>query len=102
MPSSRHANERALMRRICHTCGQSIAAGSRCEQHPRTERTRGRAWTNHRDRILLRDAYACQINGPNCTRIATEVDHIIPLAHGGTDEDTNLRSVCTNCHRARQ
>jgi 5-methylcytosine-specific restriction protein A len=26
------------------------------------------------------------------------VDHIIPLALGGTDEDSNTRNLCKPCH----
>ncbi len=48
-----------------------------------------------RARILQRDKYLCQ----NCRRHgiatkATSVDHIIPKAHGGTDDDSNLESLC--------
>lgn len=30
-----------------------------------------------------------------------EVDHIVEVAHGGTDDLSNLRSVCKPCHRRR-
>jgi len=30
--------------------------------------------------------------------IANVVDHIIPLAHGGSDEDSNTRNLCDPCH----
>ncbi|MDK1339207.1 HNH endonuclease, partial [Cronobacter sakazakii] len=32
---------------------------------------------------------------------ATTVDHIKPKAHGGTDEDSNLRSLCCPCHKRK-
>ncbi|WP_139157546.1 HNH endonuclease, partial [Enterobacter hormaechei] len=32
---------------------------------------------------------------------ATSVDHIIPKAHGGTDDDSNLESLCWPCHRKK-
>ncbi|MDM7498745.1 HNH endonuclease, partial [Escherichia coli] len=32
---------------------------------------------------------------------ARTVDHIIPKAHGGTDDDSNLESLCLECHRAK-
>jgi 5-methylcytosine-specific restriction enzyme A len=38
---------------------------------------------------------------PNCVECgqpATEVDHIIPLAAGGTNEWVNLNSMCKPCH----
>ncbi|EPY4939357.1 HNH endonuclease [Klebsiella variicola] len=65
----------------------------------RQERGYGRPWEIKRARIMKRDKYLCQ----NCRRdgIATKassVDHIIPKAHGGTDDDFNLESLCWNCH----
>nr|WP_255321662.1 HNH endonuclease signature motif containing protein [Pseudomonas aeruginosa] len=39
---------------------------------------------------------------PECKgvkRIATEVDHIIPLSQGGTDDDSNLMAIAGYpCH----
>lgn len=32
------------------------------------------------------------------TRVADVVDHIIPLAMGGSDEDENTRNLCHPCH----
>ena len=29
---------------------------------------------------------------------ATIVDHIVPLVLGGTDDDSNTRSLCDECH----
>jgi len=35
---------------------------------------------------------------PTCTGWASEVDHILPLSQGGTNEGSNLRSTCKACH----
>lgn len=32
---------------------------------------------------------------------AEEVDHIIPLSQGGTDELGNLQGLCKPCHKAK-
>lgn len=29
---------------------------------------------------------------------ATDVDHVVPLADGGSDDTTNLQSLCHSCH----
>jgi 5-methylcytosine-specific restriction protein A len=29
--------------------------------------------------------------------VATVVNHIIPLAHGGSDEDSNTENLCREC-----
>jgi len=53
-------------------------------------------------RILERDQHTCQIQGPGCTHIATHVDHIIQLAHGGpAHDDRNLRATCRTCNVRR-
>jgi 5-methylcytosine-specific restriction protein A len=33
--------------------------------------------------------------------LATVPDHIIPLAQGGSDDDSNIRCLCEECHRKR-
>jgi 5-methylcytosine-specific restriction endonuclease McrA len=58
-----------------------------------------RAWRAVRPIILARDEHWCQIQGAGCTGIATEVDHINPLATGGARLDpTNLRAACRHCN----
>ena len=32
---------------------------------------------------------------------ATEVDHIIPLRHGGGNKLENLQSLCKSCHSSK-
>ncbi|WP_427847013.1 HNH endonuclease [Corynebacterium pygosceleis] len=54
-----------------------------------------------RRHILNRDGHTCQLHGPHCTTEATEVDHIKPVAEGGTNTATNLRAVCRPCHRQK-
>jgi 5-methylcytosine-specific restriction protein A len=73
--------------------------------HQRTsrhERGYGTAWDRLRAQILRRDGYlclTCQANGR--VEIATQVDHIMPKAKGGTDDPLNLQSLCAPCHKAK-
>ena len=65
----------------------------------RHERGYGVAWDRIRLHALKRDCYLCQ----ECMRQgrvteAREVDHIKPKAKGGTDDLTNLQSLCQPCH----
>lgn len=51
-----------------------------------------RAWN---DGGPLCDVEACPLDG-----FAWEVDHIVPVKDGGTDDPANLRLVCHDCHVA--
>ena len=64
----------------------------------------GRPWRRKRERILKRDQYLCRCD--DCAQLgrireAHEVDHILALAHGGTDDDGNLRAINRDCHKAK-
>ena len=77
---------------------------------------------SQRARILSRDLHACQCRGQyGCdhhdagTRclaglsfflfrvpyVSLEVDHIIAEADGGSDDDSNLQTLCNQCHEAK-
>lgn len=65
----------------------------------RHERGYGAAWVKTRARILARDMHLCQpcLTTGRPTE-AEEVDHILPKAKGGTDDDENLQAICHDCH----
>lgn len=54
-----------------------------------------------RKRIMDRDHWQCQIQGPTCTGHATQADHITPWARGGTDTIANGQAVCEPCHNLK-
>ncbi|MFL9899046.1 HNH endonuclease [Paraburkholderia fungorum] len=62
----------------------------------------GAAWTRQRELILKRDGGLCQpcLRARRVTR-ATQVDHIKSRAEGGTDDESNLQSICEPCHKAK-
>lgn len=65
-----------------------------------TPRLRGRAGVAQRHRRMLRTNYMCEMcHAKGITTIATVVDHIVPLALGGTDDDSNTRNLCDEHHR---
>ena len=58
----------------------------------------GRPWRRLVQQIKVRDQYTCRA----CGRVTEDgdVDHIIPLAKGGTDDPSNLQYLCREpCHR---
>ncbi len=61
----------------------------------------GHKWRKLRDSIMKRDKHVCQV----CLRMkppryttATQVDHILNKARGGTDAPSNLQAICKPCH----
>lgn len=69
---------------------------------PTVERKRGSAGVRDRERIKKRDHGICQ----ECLRhgktsLGGPVDHIIPLADGGSDADSNKELLCQPCHDAK-
>jgi 5-methylcytosine-specific restriction protein A len=57
------------------------------------------AYRQLRQWVLARDRHQCQIRGPNCTHVATQVDHIVARADGGPVFDlANLRAACRTCN----
>ena len=49
-------------------------------------------------RTLEKARYRCQ-HCRNAGRL--EVDHILPVSEGGTDESFNLQALCPQCHLAK-
>lgn len=89
-------------------CVKPTTGYGRCDDHrlPRdkwgkvskrnTERIPG--WAKTRLIVLRRDRYHCYVCGE---ATAVEVDHIVPIARGGSHELTNLAAVCPPCHRRK-
>jgi len=99
-----------------HTCpATTTARNGYCDAHQAqasgwmderrgssTERGYGGDWKKTRERIMRRDKGLCQ----PCIRKdrvmpAKAVDHIIPKAEGGTNDDENLEAICKPCHKAK-
>ncbi len=81
-----------------------------CPTHPkpapwanstRRERVGKSGWQQQRDakRIITRHRGICHVCGKPGATIA---DHVIPMAEGGTDSDTNKRPIHAKpCHEAK-
>jgi diadenosine tetraphosphate (Ap4A) HIT family hydrolase len=48
--------------------------------------------------VLKRAGFRCELCGVSADERALEVDHILPRRHGGTDDRTNLQSLCYKCN----
>jgi len=62
-----------------------------------TSRLTGKAGVAQRKRIRERDNYHCR----KCSRpvLRGEVDHVVSLDNGGSNDDDNLWLLCVDCHR---
>lgn len=63
-----------------------------------TARGYGYAWQVIRTRVLARHP-GCA--APTCTARAVDVDHIVPLAQGGTHDEKNLQPLCRSHHNRK-
>jgi hypothetical protein len=48
--------------------------------------------------VLRRDSYTCRYCGAKAPDVEITVDHVIPVALGGTDEPSNLVAACGACN----
>lgn len=55
-------------------------------------------WDEIRRRVYFRDNYTCQRCG--ATGVRLHCAHIISLSKGGTNDYSNLETVCEDCHIA--
>ncbi|MET8702723.1 HNH endonuclease [Kitasatospora sp. NPDC004723] len=60
--------------------------------------TRPSDWGSRRARVLARDKFRCQRCG---ARERLEVDHLVPVARGGSWEPSNLWTLCRPCHKTK-
>jgi hypothetical protein len=51
--------------------------------------------------IFKRDAFLCQYCGNHPPSVVLEVDHIHPVAEGGSNDPDNLVTACFDCNRGK-
>ena len=62
----------------------------------------GTFWDKLRLMVLTRDSHLCQAClSLNRVTPANQVDHIVPRAKGGSDDLSNLQSICELCHKSK-
>ncbi len=64
-------------------------------------RMRGRRWLALRSQVLSAEPRCLSCLQQGCLSAADEVDHIVPLQQGGTDEVSNLQPLCHDCHATK-
>ena len=85
------ANQRALEQASeCHQAARKLA-----------KRPGGRVGAAEHARRLAGEPFCRDCLADGHPRDASEVDHIIPIALGGSDDDNNIRCLCKPCHVVR-
>ena len=51
--------------------------------------------------VFKRDKFTCQYCGASAPDVILEVDHIKPVAKGGTNDILNLVTACRDCNRGK-
>lgn len=105
-------------------CGRLVRGSSWCDAHrpagpapgsfadtrrgSRHARGYGAEWDRIRPRIIERDGGLCQqcqrdgrMTPVGHVKYSAFVDHIRPKFEGGTDDDSNLETLCRTCHTAK-
>ncbi len=59
---------------------------------------RGDDWGEARRAVYRRDKWRCRLCGVHCQRKTIQCHHIIPYKQGGTNEMSNLVTLCVYCH----
>lgn len=92
-------------------CGVLVHDGSsRCAKHPKavwakptpTKRITGRRLQALRAALFARAPLCAECERQGRVTPATERDHIVPLAEGGADDDSNVQGLCHECHEAKR
>lgn len=93
--------------RACATCGKP-SPEPYCSKHKPVNRRRqrmkmsGGAWEAVRRQIIARDLRCCYLCGQVVEDDESlEVDHLVPVAAGGSNSLTNAASAHRACHKRR-
>ena len=79
---------------------QEAARYEKYDRDPHSKKRYGRAWKRIRDRYVEAHPLCEECMNQGRMTQATEVHHILPLARGGTHDESNLMALCTSCHSA--
>ncbi|MBX9669383.1 MAG: HNH endonuclease [Candidatus Obscuribacterales bacterium] len=98
----------------CNRCQSALTYKALCEpcsdkqkakQDDKRKHYKTTRWEKLRKVILARDPLCKAIVPDNrtqqprpCNAATVDIDHIIPLEHGGTDDPNNLQGLCRSCH----
>lgn len=65
------------------------------------ERIRGRKGVKYRKAVRDSEPLCRKCAERGRVTVATEIDHIVPLSEGGSNDRSNLQPLCKACHAAK-
>ncbi len=77
--------------KICPYCGRELDTRYGRQPIPR----------KLRHEVFKRDGYRCRECGASKDETSLEIDHIVPVARGGTNDIDNLQTLCRECNRMK-
>lgn len=77
--------------KLCPYCGSELATRYGRQPIPR----------KLRHEVFKRDGYRCRECGASKDETSLEIDHIVPVARGGTNDIDNLQILCRECNRMK-
>lgn len=95
-----------IMEKYCPSCGRVLGevdfklcpyCGTKLEEREGRQHIPAKL----RHAVLERDGYRCVECGATNKETTLEIDHIIPVAKGGTNDINNLQTLCRECNRAK-
>ncbi len=87
------AIQHVAYRGLCSACCEAIERRHDAGRGSSSDRGYGGNWPRLRSRQLAQHPRCAM-----CAAKATQVDHVVPIARGGTHDRSNLRSLCASCH----
>jgi 5-methylcytosine-specific restriction endonuclease McrA len=79
---------------MAHRAGRCATHANQMPRSPSSVATSAPGWKKLRARVLERDSHTCQY----CGAVATHVDHVISVAHGGESTEANCVASCHPCN----
>ena len=80
------------------------SAQRRCDDYKvmiHQQRITGRTLQTLRARLLYDQPLCVACEAAGAVTLAQQVDHIVPLYKGGTNDDSNMQGLCIECHKAK-
>lgn len=102
-PCSRPGCGALTTTRFCEAHAQAYRQDQDARRGSRHERGYDAGWVRRRADHLRREPLCrmCLAETPPVTTAATDVDHIVPRSQGGTEDDSNLQSLCHPHHQVK-